>query len=220
MSERLIAVLEAERGKIAREIHDEAGQLLISATFLLDQAMAMLPRAFVARDLVAQARQTLDECTEELHRLAFDLRPRILDDLGLLPALRSYLKNHAKLGSVALKVELEPPLRKMDSAIELAIFRVVQEALANVRKHAKATTVRVHLHFTTEYAELWVEDDGVGFDPRAVKPGEIRPKMGVVGMRERATALGGALEVESSPSAGTTIHAKLPIREVKDDQKN
>jgi len=208
----LIDVLEADRAKIAREIHDEAGQLLISAVFRLDQALAVLPGAFVARELIQEARQMLDECGDELRRVAFNLRPRMLDDLGLLPALRSYLKQYAKLNDVELESDLEEPPKKLDHATELAIFRIIQEAIANVRKHARATRVRVRLGFTSGEAQLEVSDNGVGFDPSAISS-DSRPrlKMGLAGMRERAAALGGEVQVTSRPLGGTAVHARLPI---------
>ncbi len=217
LGERLITVLEAERGKIAREIHDEAGQLLISAAFRLDQAIALLPKAFVAREQLEQARQALDECAETLHRLAFNLRPRMLDDLGLIPALHSYLRRYADLGSVKLEVHLEQPGQKLQAPTELAIFRIVQEAVANVRKHSQATTVCIDLRFTAELAELRISDDGVGFEPTAL--GHVRaarPRLGIQGMRERAAALGGEIQLESGRFIGTTIRARLPIGGVRD----
>lgn len=209
---RLIEILEAERGQIAREIHDQAGQLLVSAAFRLDQALAMLPRGFVARELVQEARQVLDECGDELRRVAFNLRPRMLDDLGLLPALRSYLRQYARLGDVELESELAEPPEKLDPDTELAIFRIFQEAITNVRKHSLATRVQVRLGFTPGQALLEVCDNGVGFDPNATgHKHRARPAMGLAGMRERAAALGGEVEVAARPSAGTTIRARLPI---------
>lgn len=212
LSQRLMAVLEAEREKIARELHDEAGQLLISAAFNLDQALAMLPQAFVARRLIEQARQALDECADELHRLAFNLRPRMLDDLGLIPALRSYLKRYAGLDEVDLDVELELPGGKLPAPVELAIFRIVQEAVVNIRKHSRATAVRIRLSFVAGCANLEIADDGVGFDVAAVDSKQDgRPTLGLGGMCERARALGGELQVESSPLSGTVIRAILPV---------
>ena len=211
-SQQLIELLEAERAKIAREIHDEAGQLLISAAFRLDHALTMLPKGFVARELVEQARQTLDDCADALHRIAFDLRPRILDDLGLIPALRSYLKQYAKLGDVELETVLGEPQEKTSPAVELAVFRIVQEAIANIRKHAHATCVRVHLTFGPGHVQLEVSDDGIGFDSGEVDQEQgLRPRMGLAGLRERAAGLGGELEVESRHGAGTTVRARLPV---------
>lgn len=211
-NERLITLLEAERAKIAREIHDEAGQLLVAATFRLDQVIAMLPKAFVARDLLEQAKQSLDECAEELQRLAFNLRPRMLDDLGLLPALRSYLKRYSNLDGIEVKAELQDPPIGLASATELTIFRIVQEAIANVRKHSRATHVAVSLAFQEDFIELEIADNGIGFEPSAVSREEgQRPKLGLEGMRERAAAIGGYLELISVPSSGTTIRAKLPL---------
>lgn len=217
----MITVLESERGKIAREIHDEAGQLLISAAFRLDQAVAALPRAFVARDLLEQARQMLDECAEALHRLAFNLRPRMLDDLGLLPALRSYLNRYADLSDVETQVDLAQPDCSLSPATELTIFRIVQEAIANIRKHSQATVVRVRLGFTDAYVELEVSDNGIGFEPgEANRVGETRPRLGLEGMRERVMALGGELRVESKRLAGTSVRAKLPIQDARDNSRD
>lgn len=212
LSQQLIDLLEAERAKIARDIHDEAGQLLISAAFRLDHALAMLPKGFVARELVEQARQTLDECGDELHRIAFNLRPRILDDLGLIPALRSYLKQYANLGDVELETQLEEPQVKLAPSVELAIFRIIQEAIANAQKHSRATHVRVLLDFRPGHVQLEVFDNGIGFEPSEVDREQgTRPKLGLAGLRERAVALDGELEVESRPLGGTTVRAKLPI---------
>lgn len=211
-SEQLIAALEAERAKIAREIHDEASQLIVSAAFNLDQALAMLPQAFVARRLIEQARQALDECADELHRLAFNLRPRMLDDLGLIPAIRSYLKRYADLGRANLKVNLQQPSRKLLPSTELAIFRIVQESIANIRKHSQATAVHVILTFTDELAELEISDNGIGFQPPTTDHNQRRrPTLGLSGMRDRAIALGGQLTIESAPLLGTTVRARLPL---------
>ncbi len=219
LNQRLIAVLEAERVKIAREIHDEAGQLLISVAFRLDQSLALLPRAFVARELVEQAREMVDQCAEALHELALNLRPRMLDDLGLIPALRNYLKRYVNLSSVEMDITLEQPPRSLNPATELAIFRIVQESIANIRKHAKATAVRVHLGFTEDSAQLEISDNGVGFDPGAMAPlPQTRPKLGLLGMEERAIALRGKLEVESARFSGTTIRAIIPIGGNTDDR--
>lgn len=213
VNEQIIAVIEAERGKIAREMHDEAGQLLISAALRLDQAMAMLPVALPARELLDQARQALDDCSESLHRMAFNLRPRILDDLGLVPALKSYLRRHAELDAIDVDIDLEEPPSKLDHETDLAVFRIVQEAVANIRKHAQATAVHVHLSFTERHLELEVSDNGVGFDPDgSPRERDGRPRLGLAGMRERAAAVGGHLKIVSGRLLGTTVRVMLPIR--------
>ncbi|MBI4321019.1 MAG: sensor histidine kinase [Chloroflexi bacterium] len=212
-NERVTTLLEAERASIAREIHDEAGQLLISAAFRLDQAIAMLPQAFVARELLVQARQALDECAEELHRLAFNLRPRMLDDLGLVPALHSYLKRYANLGNIQLQIQLEQPRCRLHGATELAIFRIVQEAVANVRKHSRATVACVRLGFSDDFVEVEIHDNGVGFHSRPPSSRtEPRHQWGLAGMQERVASLGGVLTVKSSTLSGTTVNAKFPAR--------
>ena len=218
--EKLIAILEEERGKIAREVHDEASQFLVFAVFRLDQAIANIPQQFAAREMLDQARQALNDCAEALHRLAFNLRPRLLDDLGLLPALRSYANRFAGLGSTELQVDLQAPPRKLSPATELAIFRIVQEAVANARKHSRADIVSVRLTFSNEYAELEIADDGIGFEPGNIsRENTGRPKLGLCGMFQRATALGGELCVTSMPNSGAVIRARIPIEDVSNGQK-
>ena len=206
--ERVLAVQEEERRRIARELHDEAGQALTSLMvgLRLLEKEAERPEAIVAR--VAELKRMTDGVLENLHRLAMDLRPASLDHLGLVAALRQYAEAYSRqygldvqFEAVGLDGERLPP------EMETALYRIVQEALTNVVRHAQATRVDVLLERRSDRVIAIVEDNGIGFDPEAaVMDGHL----GLFGMRERAEMLGGTLTVESAPGAGTTVFVEVP----------
>jgi signal transduction histidine kinase len=215
---RAIRAQEDERRRIARDLHDEAGHTLTAAIFRLDLDTVRLG-AGVDADVAAtleRARGALRECAATLHGIAFALQPRILEDLGLLPALCSLL-TQAQAGSAA-KITLTSTGRErpLGAERELALFRVAQEALTNARKHAQASQVRVRLAFAPRRVTLTVADDGVGLPDGA---GRGRPGahsgLGLVGMRERIAVLGGQFRLDRPPGGGTRLVAQLPIAPAK-----
>jgi len=204
---------EEERRRIARELHDETGQSLTALLVglrTIEESRTIAEIAELAQRLRGIAAQTLDE----VGRLSRGLHPSILDEVGLPAAVTRYGREFAHLHGVAMNVRIEGlDSRLLPPLVQTTVYRVLQEALTNVAKHAGARSVSVRLAREEAMVELRVEDDGAGFDSAAgaVVPGEDR-HLGLQSMRERAALLGGSVEVESKPGAGTTITAHLPVR--------
>jgi PAS domain S-box-containing protein len=212
MTLRILAAQEEERRRIARELHDETAQSLSTLLINLDLLELQLPQ----NDLQLQvgfdrlrglAKRTLDET----RALSHDLRPTILDDVGLVAAIHWYADEFRKTFAVRVDVDAEAPSEKrLPPQIEVALFRIAQEALTNIGKYAGAKSVFVGLTFPDSSAELVVRDDGVGFDLDNV-PGPTREGgLGLYGMRERAELLGGSLTIDTAPGRGTTITVVAP----------
>jgi signal transduction histidine kinase len=208
--ETVDAILEAqevERSRIARELHDETGSALTAVLLgltAIDRA-ATLPDA---RQASAALRETARSTLENVGRLAFTLRPPELDEFGLGPALKGLGTDLEEQGGPAVKLNLDLPIgERLPAKVETAIFRITQEALTNVVKHADAKTVSIVLSRRERSLVLTVEDDGHGFS-RADVPSD---RLGLVGMRERAASANGALDIESTPSAGTRVTIEIPL---------
>ena len=198
---RTISAREVERRRIAQELHDEIGQRLTGLLLQLGRALQDLPPERRAELLQTQelARSTLDE----VGRLAWQLRPGILDDLGLAKALEALASDLDQLGGAQVRLHLRQPLPPLDANAELAVYRIAQEATTNAVRHARATEVAVTLTTCDPVVILEVRDDGEGLDGTEEGPG-------LRGMRERALFVRGALTIESRPGAGTTVMLKIP----------
>lgn len=212
---RAIEAQEEERRRLAREIHDGPAQILANVVFRIDVGQKLLARdpARAATEL-EQLKALVRRSLQDVRRIIFDLRPMVLDDLGLAPALRDYVAGFGESGGVAAAFDVSGQERRLPPAVELAGFRVVQEALANVRKHAAAEHVVVRLTFGPALLRAEVIDDGAGFDPDAARPagdaGET-PHYGLRSMRERVALLGGRLDVRALPGQGTRIVVEFPL---------
>ena len=208
---KVIEVQEAERQRIARDLHDEAGHALASAVLHLDLEMMQLAERS-AVEALQRVRQQLVECSGKLHTIAFDLRPRILEDLGLHAALRSVASHTMDVTNLNVAVTVRGSAWKLDHIEELAVLRVVQEALTNVRKHAQASQVTVVLSYGAGGLTLQIADDGIGIRPRAGAPVPVegRVSLGIDGMRERIEQVGGSFSLRRGRAGGTHITAHLP----------
>jgi signal transduction histidine kinase len=198
---------EAERSRIARELHDETGSALTAVLLGLTaiDAAASVPEA---RQASAALRTTASSALENVGRLAFALRPPTLDEFGLAPALEDLSGRLEERGGPKVELEIDLPTgTRLPSKLETAIFRITQEALTNVVKHAEATTVRVTIAYRERSVVLTVEDDGRGFSH---PPGTARG-FGLVGMRERVASVNGALDIESTGGEGTRLAVELPL---------
>ncbi len=209
LSHRLVQIQENERKAVARELHDQAGQVLTSLKIGLRQLSNDLndPEALGAK--LSELYAVTDSVFDDLHRLAMNLRPATLDHLGLVAAICDHVANLNQQYESQIRFEvmgMDEPIR-LAADLETALYRVVQEALTNVVRHAEASRVDLLLHFYPDQVRLTIEDNGVGFDRRVAMKSS---QMGMLGMRERCEMLGGRLEVESIPNAGTTIVAELP----------
>jgi signal transduction histidine kinase len=208
---QVIEVQEAERQRIARDLHDEAGHALASAVLRLDLEMMQLTDS-TAVETLQRVRQQLVECSGKLHTIAFDLRPRILEDLGLHAALRSVASHTMDLTDLNVVVAIQGTVWELDQLEELVVLRVVQEALTNVRKHAQAGHVKIVLRYGVGELTLQIADDGIGIRRRAGTPipDEGHVSLGIEGMRERIEQVGGGFSIRRGRTGGTCITAHLP----------
>lgn len=209
---KTIAAQEDERRRIARELHDETGQAMTSLLVAL-KVMEGARTLEQARALAAELRGLVSETLESVRDLAFELRPAALDDLGLVPALRRYVSAQAaRFGFRADFVAAGFEDMRLPREIESTLYRIVQEALTNIARHAKATRASVLLERRPDAIVLLIEDDGMGFDPaRVMGESATRESLGLYGMEERASLVGGRFMIESSPGAGTTISVEIPL---------
>ncbi|MFZ5826334.1 MAG: sensor histidine kinase [Bacillota bacterium] len=208
-----IRVQEEERRHLAREIHDGPAQLLNSVVLRIDvcQRLAGQDPDRLKHELT-QLKDLVRLSIQDVRKIIFDLRPMALDDLGLVPALRQYMKDYQSRTGIETDFAFYGNDRRYNPAFEVALFRLCQEALTNVAKHAGATRVWVTVETTGgQEIKLSVKDDGVGFDPEQVKPGNGGSKFGLVGMRERAELLSGSMEVQSAPGRGAKLTFVLPL---------
>lgn len=207
LSLRLTDVQEAERRFLARELHDEIGQTVTCLKLLLDTALR--PEAGESRTAYDEALKLVNDLIDRVRRLSIDLRPQMLDDLGLLTALEWHINRFQKQSGIAVQFRHMPMPERLAPRIETALFRIVQEALTNVARHAQSKEVTVRLWANAGRAGVQVEDSGTGFDVAKVLEG--RASSGVSGMKERAELLGGEFTLESSPGQGTCLTVELPV---------
>lgn len=203
---------EAERLRLARELHDETAQSLAALAIALDRARDQLGgSAAGTRDHIADARATAARLLAETRRLIMGLRPAALDDLGLVPAIRSYAETTLAAEGVAVTIE-STDLPRLDGHVEVALFRIVQEALTNVARHARARSARVELSTADGRVIVTIEDDGIGFDvDHGLGPtSTAAASFGLLGMQERVRLLGGEIGITSGPNAGTRIVIRVP----------
>jgi signal transduction histidine kinase len=211
LSRRLMETQEAERRRIARELHDQIGQSLVAIKLQL-QSMSGLSdrdqRVVRLRESIAVVERTI----RQVRDLSFDLRPSVLDDLGLIATLRWYVNRQSAWAGITAQFASDPPEMDLPSEIEVAAFRIAQEALTNALHHAQAKEVCVTLWKRDEELVLRVLDDGLGFDKGAMLRGDVGGQsLGLLGMRERAHLAGGQLEIESAPGQGTMVQVRLPL---------
>jgi signal transduction histidine kinase len=204
---RLNAGLEHQARAIGQSLHDEAGQLLTAAYIALDEASRALPKA--ARDRLRLVRQHLEAVEEHLRHVAYELRPRVLDDLGLIPALEFLAHGFETRLNVSTTVHAATT-RALPDSIETAVYRVAQEGLTNIGRHAHATRASIRLAIEAGRLRCTIRDDGVGFDPTEVRK---RPSagLGLRGIRDRLAIVGGRLRIESGRGVGTTLIATIPL---------
>jgi signal transduction histidine kinase len=199
--------LEAEMTRIAHSLHDAAGQLLACAHLALSRLGREAPKA---ASCVREVRGYLDDVEEQLRQLSHELRPTVLDDLGLVPALELLAEGISLRAGIAVAVEA-PDTGRLPKPLELALYRIVQEALANVVKHAQASIARVDLEIEKGWVRCAVRDDGVGMDrSRESAPGPSHG-LGLAGIRDRVSSLGGTLEVKSGDARGTEVRVHIPL---------
>ncbi len=212
---QIIQAQEQERQRIARELHDETSQvltsLLISLTLLEESVETQ-----EARERIADTRALAHSTLRAIRNLSIDLRPSALDDLGLLPALRWYVKEYQKKCSIDVEFHATGFKERLPAEMETALYRIVQECLTNTAKHANANRVTITLKEETDRVYARITDDGEGFDYEALlkTPGQERG-LGLAGMNERAVLLDGTLNIHSTSKQGTIIEVSIPLSSVR-----
>jgi two-component system sensor histidine kinase UhpB len=211
LSRRLVQVQEMERTLIARELHDQIGQTLSAVKVNLEALYReMADPALLAR--VSEGIAAVKRAVEQVQTLSFDLRPSLLDDLGLAAAVEAYARRQTESARLALDLAISVD-GQVSKEVEAACFRIVQEAVTNVVRHARAKRLEVDLRTDGSSLRLAVRDDGVGFDSRTLQvTGPVEHRLGLVGMSERAQYVGGELEIDARPGAGTLVCASFPLR--------
>jgi signal transduction histidine kinase len=204
---RVVAAQELERRRLARELHDETGQALTSVLLAL-RSLEEKAADDEMREVVAQVRELVVATLHDVRRLAVELRPKALDDFGLEAALERLTQTFAEQAGLPVDFHARLGSERLPEEVETALYRIVQEALTNIVKHARASRVSVVLTRKGESAVAVIEDDGLGFDPDETRDDGF----GLVGMRERVALLDGRIAIEASPGSGTTIAAEVPLR--------
>jgi signal transduction histidine kinase len=213
LSARLVSAQEEERRTIARELHDEVGQVLMAIKVELSVAQREIEARGGARTLLDDAQQIADGALNTVRDLSRLLHPSLLDDLGLPAAVDWYLNGIAARHGLRVDLVQEGMEARLAPEIEAASFRIVQEALTNVVRHARASGCYVYLGRVDDRLRLVVQDDGVGFDPEdQARTDHGRRGLGLIGIRERASHLGGTARVEAAPGRGTRLIVELPGR--------
>ncbi|HEY2329656.1 MAG TPA: histidine kinase [Verrucomicrobiae bacterium] len=210
LSNKILHTQEEERRHISRELHDEVGQSLTAINVTLT-TLRNNGSPDAHRRKFAEAQKLLQETMETVHRFARDLRPAMLDELGLLPALRSYLKGFA--GRTRLKVHFHgnPIAEKLAENQKTVIYRVVQESLTNVSKHARASRVDMTIRKFKDGVCIEITDDGKSFKAGLLNPGKSKGRLGLLGMQERVRLVNGQFAVKPQPGKGTTVRVVIPF---------
>lgn len=209
---QIIKAQEQERKRIARELHDETSQLLTSLLI----SLAVLEESVTtddAHERVAETRKLAHQTLRAIRNLSIDLRPSALDDLGLLPAMRWYIKEYQQKCGITVDLRTSGFKERLPTEVETALYRIMQEALTNTARHAKARKVKVTMKEDSQAIHVLIRDDGEGFDVDSVMKNPYQDRgLGLVGMNERAVLLNGSLDITSEVGRGTTIKADIPFR--------
>jgi signal transduction histidine kinase len=206
LSQQLVATQEEERKKLTRELHDHVGQMLTALRMEISRA----DRAHGPTATLGEAKRLLDTILRSVRDLAMGLRPSMLDDFGLAPALEWHVRDFRRRFSIAADLTLEGELDALPDQHRTSVYRIVQEALTNCARHARATRVEVVVRYERNTLDVRVADDGIGIDPSRARG------VGLLGIEERARELGGTFELRSRQPNGTEIHVTLPVLEEDD----
>ncbi len=213
MTHRIITVQEKERLAISRDLHDAIGQALSAINVglaALENDATVHSRAL--SDAVAVTQRLVARSLKAVHQFAWELRPALLDDLGLVMALRSYAKDFTERVGVKVSVKSDADIGALGDDERTTLFRVAQGALSNVHRHAQAKSVRLTLRSLPSALRLEIKDDGRGFDAKKLETAAPKRHLGLLVMRERLEMVGGSFTLRSSPGRGTTVRAEVPIQ--------
>jgi signal transduction histidine kinase len=208
---QIISAQEAERKRIARDLHDEIGQALTTVLVGL-RTLEEAPTLALAQDRARELRSVSATALDEVRRLARGLRPSVLDDLGLVAALERFIADYTQAHGIAVHIRPpDLPTGRLPEVVETALYRIVQEALTNTAKHAKAENVWLTVEQRPGAVQVTIKDDGHGFAGDALRQHADNAHLGLSGMRERAALLNGSLSIASKVGGGTTIQVTLPL---------
>lgn len=213
LTHQILSAQEEERKEISRELHDEIAQTLAGINVQL--SALSLESAVSARGLkrkIASTQRQVGRSIEAIHRFARELRPAMLDDLGLIPALRSYIKNFAARTGLRIRFTAFIEVEALDNDKRTVLYRVAQEALTNVARHAQASLVQVRIRKIPDAIRMEVADDGRSFQVQRVLSARTNKRLGLLGIRERVEMVGGSFAIESAPGRGTTLRAQIPFK--------
>lgn len=220
LSRRILSAQEEERKRISRELHDVVTQLLTGINFRLATLKSETDEC--SRHISKQIEKTqrlVEKSVNVVYRFARELRPAILDDLGLIPALHSFMKSFSKKHGIKIKLTAFESVEKLSGEKRMVLYRVAHEALTNVARHSTAGRVAVKIRRIPSAVQMDISDNGEGFDLQRVLPGGEARRLGLLGMRERIEMVGGKLTVESAPGSGTTIQVQIPFSDKKKKKK-
>jgi PAS domain S-box-containing protein len=210
LSHQLLNIQETERRYLARELHDEIGQALTAASMIL-QGVQVLDDLNLIQARIKDSCAILSLALQQVRKIALDLHPSLLDDLGLIPALRWYADREAKWGGFKVQVRAKE-IKNLPDDIKLVCFRITQEALTNISRHAKADNVTVQIWKRSGRLHLYIQDNGQGFNVQETLNNATQGQsLGLLGMKERVMLVGGDIDIISRPNSGTEIHARIPF---------
>jgi signal transduction histidine kinase len=200
-------VLEQEAKRIAKVLHDEAGQLLVAVYIALQNLSEEVP---AVQPHVLKVTQLLDQIESQLRRLSHELVPALLNDLGLVPALRYLFEGLAQRSQLQINIDAVPEQR-LPKRVETTLYHIAKEALHNVVKHAQATAVSIRFHRTADSIRCCIRDNGRGFNPASIALRQAEPGFGLIGIRERLSVVGGHLQINSANGQGTELVISIPV---------
>jgi signal transduction histidine kinase len=208
---KVLTAQEEERTRLARELHDTVGQSLTAIIMTTTAIQDSLPPTFVnGKEKLSKVRDIAAQTLQDLRGLIFDLRPEVLDDLGLGLAVHSQVKKYLEPAGVLVKLRTAGLKGELPAEVETAVFRVVQEAITNIARHAEASEAIISLKREDSRLIVRIEDNGVGFEPNRILDGK-RHSWGLCGMEERVSLLGGRFYIWSKPGGGTLVLAEVPL---------
>lgn len=212
LTRQILTAQEEERKKISRELHDEVVQTLVGINVELSTLVyGNSPDLRHLKDKITRTQRLVEHSVDAVHRFARELRPAVLDDLGLIPALRTYCENLAERKKLLIKLTAFRGVEALAADKRTVLFRVAQEALTNVARHARATRVTLTISQVSGAIQLAIGDNGKSFPVKKVLEAKGNKRLGLIGMRERVEMVGGRLTIESTPGVGTTVRADIPF---------
>lgn len=213
ISERSINAQEEERVRIARGLHDETAQAISMLIIHLERVEKSMPEGYPALvQRTVEARRLATKLLEDLRKIIWDLRPSILDDLGLIPAIRWYARENLSGAGTEVNFKIPDETVRLPAHLETMFFRITQEAVSNILRHAQANSVTVSFQRIDQAVCLEIQDDGRGFRVEQTADEALsRKQLGLLGIRERVSLVGGELKVESAPGLGTCLNISVPI---------